>query len=194
MPAAVAEIHLLEMHDKMDEMVEWMVPMTTGQVEPHIAGRFTSMHVCSASAEVPLVLLSTSLISILSSIVAISISSRIRPPRPRALPLPPPLDLQTAKTTQRAAAGYKRTADPHSSRIERRAVRGRGGTGVGGHRRGASEGMGAAPSMLKMGRLEAPDRHKPHIDQHQQDISKAMSPRSARSIHKLGLQLSRFNG
>ena len=168
----------------MDEMVEWMVPMTTGQVEPHIAGRFTSMHVCSASAEVPLVLLSTSLISILSSIVAISISSRIRPPRPRALPLPPPLDLQTAKTTQRAAVGYKRTADPHSSRIERRAVRGRGGTGVGGRRRGASEGMGAAPSMLKMGRLEAPARHKPHIDQHQRRAMRRSVAESTSYVQK----------
>ena len=27
--------------------------------------------------------------------------------------------------------------------------------------------MGAAASTLKMGRLEAPARHKPHIDQHQ---------------------------
>ena len=41
----VAEIHLLETHDKMDEMVEWMVPKSTGQVEPHIAGRFGSMQV-----------------------------------------------------------------------------------------------------------------------------------------------------
>ena len=42
-----------------------------------------------------------------------------------------------------------------------------GGTEVGGRRPGASEGMGAAPSTMKMGRLEAPARHKPHIDQHQ---------------------------
>ena len=41
----VAELHLLEMHDKMDKMVEWMVPKSTGQVEPHIAGRFGSMQV-----------------------------------------------------------------------------------------------------------------------------------------------------
>ena len=100
MPVAVAEILLLETHDKMDEMAEWMVPMSTGQVEPHIAGRFSSMKVCSASAEVPLVLLSTSLISILSSVVAISVSSKRRPPRPRAPLLSLPLDVQTAKTTQ----------------------------------------------------------------------------------------------
>ena len=61
----VAELHLLETHDKMDEMVEWMVPMSTGQVEPHIAGRFISMQICSASAEVQLVLISISLVSIL---------------------------------------------------------------------------------------------------------------------------------
>ena len=60
----------------MDEIAEWMVLMSTGQVEPHIAGRFSSMHVCYAYAEVPLVLLSTSLISILSSVVAISITSK----------------------------------------------------------------------------------------------------------------------
>jgi len=84
----------------MDEMAEWMVPMSTGQVEPHIAGRFSSIKVCSASAEVPLVLLSTSLISILSSVVAISVSSKRRPPRPRAPLLSLPLDVQTAKTTQ----------------------------------------------------------------------------------------------
>ena len=151
----------------MDEIAEWMVLMSTGQVEPHIAGRFSSMHICYAYAEVPLVLLSTSLISILSSVVAISVSSKRRPPRPRAPLLSLPLDLQPTKTTQRAAATHKRTADPHSSRIERRAARGRGGTGVGGRRPGASAGMGAAASTLKMGRLEAPARHKPHIDQHQ---------------------------
>ena len=41
----VTEIRLVEMHDKMDKMVEWMVPKSTGQVEPHIAGRFGSMQV-----------------------------------------------------------------------------------------------------------------------------------------------------
>ena len=58
--------------------------MSTGQVDPHIVGRFGRMQICSASAEVLPVLLSTSLISILSSIVPISITSRRRPPRPRA--------------------------------------------------------------------------------------------------------------
>ena len=96
----VAEIRLLETHDKMDEMVEWMVPTSTGQVESHIVGRFSSMQVCSASTKVLPVLLSTSLISILSSIIAISITSRRRPPRPRAPLLSPPLDLQPTKTTQ----------------------------------------------------------------------------------------------
>ena len=144
-----------------------MVPMGTGQVEPYVVGRFGSMQVCYASPEVLPVLLSTSLICILSSIVAISITSRRRPPRPRAPLLSPPLDLQPTKTTQRAAAACIRTADPHSGRIERRAGRGRGGTRVGGRRPGANGGMGAAPSTVKMGRLEAPARGKPHIDQHQ---------------------------
>ena len=122
---------------KMDEL---MVLMSTGHVESHIVGRFGSMQVCSASAEVLPVLLSTSLISILSSIIAISITSRRRPPRPRAPLLSPPLDLQTTKTTQRATVGHRRTADPHSSRIERRTGRGRVGIGVGGRRPGANEG------------------------------------------------------
>ena len=34
----VAELHLLEMRDKMDEMVELMVLMSTGHVESHTAG------------------------------------------------------------------------------------------------------------------------------------------------------------
>ena len=60
----------------MDEIAEWMVLMSTGQVEPHIPGRFSSMNICYAYAEVPLVLVSTSLISMLSSVVAISITSK----------------------------------------------------------------------------------------------------------------------
>ena len=34
----VAEIRLLEMHEEMIKMVEVMVPMSTGHVEPHTAG------------------------------------------------------------------------------------------------------------------------------------------------------------
>ena len=41
----VAELHLLEMHDKMDQMVELMVPMSTGHVESHTAGSFASISV-----------------------------------------------------------------------------------------------------------------------------------------------------
>ena len=59
------------------------------------------------------------------------------------------------------------TADPHSSRIERRAARGRGGTRVGGRGPGASGGMGGVASTVEMGRLEAPARDKPGIYQHQ---------------------------
>ena len=39
------EIRLLERHDKMDKMIKMIVPMSTGQVEPHIAGRFSSRRV-----------------------------------------------------------------------------------------------------------------------------------------------------
>ena len=35
--SGVAELHLLEMRDKMDEMVELMVLMSTGHVELHTA-------------------------------------------------------------------------------------------------------------------------------------------------------------
>ena len=60
----------------MDEMAEWMVPMSTGQVEPHIAGRFSIMQVCYAYEEVPPMLFGTYSFSILSSVVAISITSK----------------------------------------------------------------------------------------------------------------------
>ena len=79
---------------------------------------------------------------ILESIIPTA--SRRRPPQPRSTRPSPPLVLRTAKTTQRAAAGRIHTADPHSGRIERRAARGRGGTGVGGRGPGASGGMGGA--------------------------------------------------
>jgi len=128
--AKAPEIHLLETHDKMDEMVEWMVPMSTGQVEPHIAGRFSSMQVCSASAEVPLVLLSTSLISILSSVVAISVISRRRPPRPRAPLLSPPLALRTTATTQRAANEQQIRTAAGSNDLLRAPGRGKVGSGA----------------------------------------------------------------
>ena len=61
--------------------------------------------------------------------VAISITSKRRPARPRAPSVTPPFDLQTAKITQRPTTGHKQTDQPHSSRIERRAVRCRDGTG-----------------------------------------------------------------
>ena len=51
--SCVAEIRLLEMHDKMVKMMVWM---TTGQVDSHIAGRFSSRRVCPAPVEVQPVL------------------------------------------------------------------------------------------------------------------------------------------
>ena len=41
----VAEIQLVEMHDKMDKMGEVMVPISTSQVEPHTNGWFASVSV-----------------------------------------------------------------------------------------------------------------------------------------------------
>ena len=106
-----------------------MVPMSTGQVEPHIVGRFGSMQVCSASAEVLPVLLSTSLIKHLVLHRRDLDHLETTPTTTSRLPPSPPLDLQTTKTTQRAAVGRRRTADPHSSRIERRTGRGGGASG-----------------------------------------------------------------
>ena len=41
----VAELHLLEMHDKMVKMDGLMVLMSTGHVESHTAGSFASISV-----------------------------------------------------------------------------------------------------------------------------------------------------
>ena len=41
----VTEIRLVEMHDKMDKMVELMVLMSTGHVESHTAGWLASTSV-----------------------------------------------------------------------------------------------------------------------------------------------------
>jgi hypothetical protein len=62
----------------------------------------------SAYAEVRPVLISTSSISILSSIVAISVASKSRPIQLPLSPLLPPPSLRAANTTQRATTGRKR--------------------------------------------------------------------------------------
>ena len=71
-------------------------------------------------------LFSTSSLGILSSVVAISVTSKRRPPRPRSAPPSPPLHLRTSKTTQLYARVGKHTVKTHSSRFERRAARGAG--------------------------------------------------------------------
>ena len=57
-------------------MAKMMVPMSTGQVDPYISEQVTGMQIRSTPAEFPLVLLSTSSISILSSIVVVSMASQ----------------------------------------------------------------------------------------------------------------------
>ena len=71
------------------------------------------------------VLLSTSSIGILSSVVAISVTSKRRW-RPRSPRPSPPLHLRTAATKQLPARVGKHTFKTHSSRIERRPARGGG--------------------------------------------------------------------
>ena len=121
----VTEIRLVEMHDKMHKMVEWMVPKSPGQVEPHIAGRFGGMQVCSASAEVPLVLFSTSSISILSSIVVVSMASKKRRlPRPRSRSPSSPFPTRHPQTQRALVREGQTAATPRSGRIERHTARG----------------------------------------------------------------------
>ena len=126
--------------DKKNKMAKMMVPMSTGQVDPYISEQVTGMQIRSTPAEFPLVLLSTSSISILSSIVAMSMASTRRPPRPRSPLASPPLHLRTAKTTQLPTRGDKRAVQSHSGRIERPAAWQGWDTGVRGRRPGDVEG------------------------------------------------------
>ena len=79
-------------------MVKMMVWMTTGQVDSHIAGRFSSRSVCVAQVEVQPMLFGTFSFSILSSVVAISMTSKGRPRQPRSPPLSPPLPVRQPQT------------------------------------------------------------------------------------------------
>ena len=70
-------------------MAKMMVPMSTGQVDPYISEQVTGMQIRSTPAEFPLVLLSTSSISILSSIVVVSMRKDAHHDPARALLLHP---------------------------------------------------------------------------------------------------------
>ena len=100
--------------------------MSTDQVESHTARKFRRWSVCLAPADVQTMLLSALSISILSSVVAISVTLKRRAPRPRSPRPSPPLHLRTATTKQILARVSKQTVKTHSGRIERHA--GRGGT------------------------------------------------------------------
>jgi hypothetical protein len=108
-------------------MLKVMVPIGTDQAESHTARKFRRRSVCLAPVDVQVMLFSISSISILSSVVAISVTSKSRPSQLPLIPLPPPPSLRAANTTQPAATGHKQTVQTHSSRIERRAARGGGG-------------------------------------------------------------------
>ena len=95
------------------------------------------------------------------------IASTRRPPRPRSTRPSPPLVLRAAATTQRAGRGNERTADPRRSRIERHAAHAVGVESGGRASSAGGGGLGGAAGMLTMGRLQAPARHKPGIEQHQ---------------------------
>ena len=112
-----------ERHDKMDKMLMVMVPMSTDQVESHTARKFRRWSVCLAPVDVQMMLLSASSIGILPPVVAISVTSKRRPPRPRSPPPSAPLHLRTAATTQLPAQVGKQVVETHSSRIERHAAR-----------------------------------------------------------------------
>ena len=102
MPIAVRSITVLlstsfstcfERHDKMDKMLMVMVPMSTDQVESHTDRKFRRWSVCLAPVDVQMVLLSASSIGISPPVVAISVTSKRRPPRPCSTRPSPPLHL-----------------------------------------------------------------------------------------------------
>ena len=102
------------------------MPMGTDQAESHTARKFRRISVCLAPVDVQVMLFSISCISILSSVVAMSVTSKRRPPRPFSPRPSPPLHLRTAATKQLPVWVSKKTVKTHSSRIERRAARGGG--------------------------------------------------------------------
>ena len=144
-----------------------MVPIGTDQAESHTARKFRRRSVCLAPVDVQVMLFSISSISILSSVVAISVTSKRRPPRPRSPPRSPPL--APADTQHNTASRSGRQTDSLNAQQPDRtaccAPRGRDGGGRASSTRAG--GMGEAGSALEMRRLEAPVRDKPGIDQHQ---------------------------
>ena len=145
-------------------MAKMMVPMSTGQVDPYISEQVTGMQIRSTPAEFPLVLLSTSSISILSSIVAMSMASTRRPPRPRSPLASPPLHLRTAKTTQlptRGTNGQSNRTAAGSNGLLRAAVAesGRHASIAAGENRTRREGMeepkGPGPDLKRRPPLPA---------------------------------------
>ena len=81
--------------------------MGTDQAESHTARKFRKISVCPAPVDVQVMLFSISSISILSSVVAMSVTSKRRPPRPCSRRPSPPLHLRTAATKQLHAQGQK---------------------------------------------------------------------------------------
>ena len=71
--------------------------MGTDQAESHTARKFRKISVCPAPVDVQVMLFSISSISILSSVVAMSVTSKGRPPRPCSRHPSPPLHLRAIR-------------------------------------------------------------------------------------------------
>ena len=125
-----------------------------------------------APAEVQPVLFSTSSVGILSSVVAMLVASRRRPSRPCLLSPSPHFHLRTAKITQLPTRADKRSAEPHSSRIERHAARGGGAERAVGTRRVkekqtrrmVAQATGSAAPLVSAPRTPSRHRSKDHTD------------------------------
>ena len=115
---------------------------------------------------------SISSIGILSPVVAISVTSKRRPPRPRSPPPSAPLHLRTAATTQLPARVGKQVVETHSSRIERYAARGGGAEWVVGTRRVkekqtrrmVAQATGSAAPLVSAPHTPSQHRSKDHVD------------------------------
>ena len=117
-------------------------------------------------------LLSTSSISILSPVVAISVTSKRRPARPRSPPPSAPFHLRTAATTQLPVQVGKQVVETHSSRIERHYARGGGAERAVGTRRVkekqtrrmVAQATGSAAPLVSAPRTPSRHRSKDHTD------------------------------
>ena len=150
-----------------DKKIELMVLTSTSHVAPHIAGCISSVVIYLIQVERQMVLISTVSTFFLSFLSSSFSCLDLVHERPGSFSPPPSFTLRTAATTQRNMQGSKQTVSPRSGRIERRAARGEGGERAPRNVQEAAGGGAREASDAELRRLEAPARHKPHIDQHQ---------------------------